>query len=338
VDRRFYVVSDLHLGDGSASDAFMGKDTQFLDFLEQVRGEGAHLVICGDIIDFPQAFSFTRVLRAHTRLFRGLAETARCSGITYVWGNHDYDIALYEDLLKWELGSCLEVGDEVLIEHGHRLDPYVGEYPRESATATVAHHLVERLLGTWIRFPLHHFYTRSNRLAWWSAYRSWQLIEPLRRAFQRVGIQGFGRRAEAFIHYWVRCQLGDSMCIFDPIRERLQRGPHRVILTGHSHLPGSVDVGEGRRYVNDGSWTFASSQYAVWDGREFEVRDWIKGMRYADENYRRLLTGEVARTGVERWWHDEYFGWLRFRCGHKRRRGARPGATPDKGVRNTEQA
>src|SRR6185503_843248 len=68
-DQPLYIISDLHLGDGTRSDAFMGKDKELLSFLEKVRSEGAHLVVGGDAIDFPQAWSFTRILRAHSAVF-----------------------------------------------------------------------------------------------------------------------------------------------------------------------------------------------------------------------------------------------------------------------------
>lgn len=322
--QHFYVVSDLHLGDGTRSDAFMGKDQQFLEFLEHVRSENAHLVICGDIIDFPQAFTFTRVLRAHPRIFRGLAETSAKTGITYVWGNHDYDIELYQDLLKWEVCSQVIVGDDVMISHGHLEDPYIGEYPRESATATFAHHVVERVLGTWIRYPLDHFYTLSNRAVWWATFRSWQASRPLRKLLRRLGMEGIENRGESFMRYWVRCQLGDSMCIFDSFRRRLLESNHRIVLSGHSHLPGRIEVAPGRWYVNDGSWTFRSAEYASWNGDNFDVSDWITGKRIGDSNYRPLLEGAIQRVGPETWWRDEYLGWLRFKCGELRRRRPSP--------------
>ncbi|MEC7947816.1 MAG: hypothetical protein VX265_09635, partial [Myxococcota bacterium] len=54
-DRRIYVISDLHLGDGTRSDAFLGKDRELMRLLARVREEDAHLVIAGDCVDFHQA-------------------------------------------------------------------------------------------------------------------------------------------------------------------------------------------------------------------------------------------------------------------------------------------
>ena len=45
--RRVYVISDLHLGDGTRSDIFLGKDRELVRFLERMREEDAHLVIAG---------------------------------------------------------------------------------------------------------------------------------------------------------------------------------------------------------------------------------------------------------------------------------------------------
>ena len=44
-DRRIYVISDLHLGDGTRSDAFLGKDRELLRLIARVREEDAHLVL-----------------------------------------------------------------------------------------------------------------------------------------------------------------------------------------------------------------------------------------------------------------------------------------------------
>jgi UDP-2,3-diacylglucosamine pyrophosphatase LpxH len=313
-DRPFFVVSDLHMGDGSRSDAFVGKDDLFLSFLDHVRSEGVHLVICGDIIDFPQAFTFTRVLRAHSRLFRGLAEVAGRSGITYVWGNHDYDIALYQDLLRWEVCSHVKVGEDVVIEHGHQLDPYVGAYPRESAMATSVHHLLERLLGTWLRYPLCSFYTRSNRLVWWAGYRGFQVVSGIRSFLARHHLPLVGDRFLDTLEYWIRCELGDSMCIFAPARREIREEGLRILLTGHSHKPGRIEVEPGRWYVNDGSWTFRSTQYARWNGSNFDVLDWPENRVYGEAGYRRILDGSIDAVGIKDWWNDMYAGWLRFRC------------------------
>ena len=96
-DRPLYIISDLHLGDGTRSDAFMGKDQQLLAFLRKVQSEGAHLVINGDALDFHQAWTFTRILRAHSELLGELSRMAETTGVTYIWGNQDQAISVHVD-------------------------------------------------------------------------------------------------------------------------------------------------------------------------------------------------------------------------------------------------
>ena len=56
-DQRIYFISDLHLGDGTRSDCFMGKDNELMRLIEQIQLERAHLVIVGDAIDLHQCVS-----------------------------------------------------------------------------------------------------------------------------------------------------------------------------------------------------------------------------------------------------------------------------------------
>ncbi len=319
-DRPLYVVSDVHLGDGSRSDSFVGKDHEFLAFLEDVRREGVHLVIAGDIVDFPQALTFTRVLRAHGPVLHALSSMAGEGGVTYVWGNHDIDISLYRDLLRWDVCSAVEVGDHLRIEHGHHYDPHIAGNEWRAAWITLGHHLVERALGTWIRTPLGEFYTLSNRWVWWTVRRWTQAIEPAHRWLAARGLPDPGERYRAFLRYWLRTQVGDPMCIFPGVRERaIAHGPG-ILLTGHSHLPGVVEVADGVQVANTGSWTFRSATYARWDGRNVEIRDHLTGRTWDDRLYRPLIDGTLDDLTFDRWWAEEYMGWLRFRSGEARKR------------------
>ncbi len=320
-DKPLYVISDVHLGDGSRSDAFVGKDQVFLDLLKKVRLEKAHLVILGDMIDFPQALTFTRVVRAHGPMLRALSEIADTSGVTYVWGNHDFDMAMYRDLLRWNVCSSVLLGNEVRLEHGHRLDPYISENLKEAAMATLVHHQLERLTGSWIRVPLEHFYTFPNRLTWWALGRAYQASLLLSRVLARIGIEWKNNRLADMTNYWVRSELGDSMCLFGNARRALLDGPHRILVCGHTHLPGIVAMAHDRYYLNTGSWTFKATQYAHWNGRDFTLQDWVSGRTYDDSLYSTVMSGAIEGTDANLWWSAEYMGWLRFRCGELYIRG-----------------
>ncbi len=320
-DEPLYVLSDVHLGDGTRSDAFVGKDRDLLDLLEKVRAEGAHLVIAGDIIDFSQAGSFTRVLRAHGEVLRCLSSMAGEGGVTYIWGNHDYDMALYRDLLRWDVCSAAELGDDILLVHGHQLDPYIANNLRESGVATTIHHQIERFFGTWIRLPLEDFYTVAGRLSWWFAWHWTWVMRVLYGVLAGLGLPRRGQEYEAYLRYWIQAQLGNPMDLWPQILRHLQQGPHRVLVCGHSHMPGQVEVAPGRWFVNTGSWTFRSTQYVHWDGERFEVRDWVRDEIIGAEHYQPLLEGRIQHITLDQWWRHEYRGWLRFRSAERKRRG-----------------
>ena len=58
-------------------------------------------MIAGDAIDFQQAWSMSRVLRAHAVDRRAVEPDT--NGVTHIWGNHDYDISLFKDLLRFDV-------------------------------------------------------------------------------------------------------------------------------------------------------------------------------------------------------------------------------------------
>jgi UDP-2,3-diacylglucosamine pyrophosphatase LpxH len=331
--RKVYLVSDLHLGDGTRSDAFLGKDRELIRFLDRVRDEDAHLVVAGDAIDFQQAWAMNRVLKAHARLIGELSRLADTNGITYIWGNHDYDISLFRDLLRFDVCSSLYIGDKVLVQHGYEYDPFIGPNLDQTHLATVVHHLTERLLDSWIRLPLENFYTLPNRVAFWLTHKMawcWNRVHALskRAGLEPSPVQGLVDS----MHYWTQNELGDPGCLVAGVRDKLLDSDLEWLVCGHSHLPGLVEIAPGKTYVNTGSWTFNSAQYAVWDGERFTVRDWIRDKTYGDAAYRPILSGRFKHMGYEDWWRENYLGWLRFRVGEEGRlpalRGGRSGPPP----------
>lgn len=320
-DQRIWFISDLHLGDGTPSDAFFGKDRHLLALVRRVEREGATLVVAGDALDFQQAWSLTRILKAHQELLAAMSGLARQGRLLYIIGNHDQDVSFYRDLLHFRVCDALHVGDRILVTHGHEHDPFIGSHLEGSDVATRVHHLIERYLDTWLRLPLGEFYSMPNRLLMWLAHKIGVSVVVGRALLEPLGFQGFGDRTLAQLDYWARSNLGDPMGLFQPALRRLHEGPWPMLICGHSHLPGVVahPLAPERRFVNLGSWTFSSSQYAVWDGHDLELRDWITGRVYGDELYRPVLTGALDEKDFWQWWRENYMGWLRFREGEERR-------------------
>lgn len=286
--------------------------------IDRVREDGATLVINGDALDVQQAWSITRVLRAHQPLLASMSRLAQDGRLIYVLGNHDQDVSVYAELLHFRVCDAVHVGDQILISHGHEHDPYIGQDLHGSDFATRVHHLVERVLDTWLRLPLSEFYTVPNRLMFWLIHHYALTLRGLNKLGKGVLRRPLGQGFMKQLDYWARSNMGDPMCMMHPVLHRLQQGPWSWLACGHSHFPGLVRVREGG-YVNTGSWTFASSQYAVWDGVDFVVKDWISGRNYQDELYRPVLSGALDEKDYWQWWRENYMGWLRFREGEERK-------------------
>lgn len=319
--QRLWFISDLHLGDATPADVFFGKDRHLIALIERVRAEGATLVIVGDAIDFHQAWTFARVLRAHQELFHELSDLAREGRVYYVIGNHDFEITLFTGILNFRVCDELHIGEDILCVHGWQYDPYLSRtVGKGHEWSTTIHHLIERYLGTWLRIPLGEFYTKGNRLMFWLAHKLAIVAHAWSRAMRALGRPWSARALDDYLDYWARGNMGDPMGMFRPTWDDLGAGRWKAIVCGHSHLPGVVPNGKGGHYVNTGSWTFASSHYVIWDGDGgWTCRDWITGQRYTQEFYEPLLEGTLYRKDFWQWWRENYMGLLRFREGEERK-------------------
>ncbi|MBV0925835.1 metallophosphoesterase [Halomicroarcula limicola] len=140
-DRVYYVISDLHIG----GDEQLG-DVEFLDELLEFLGrlaetdEDAELVINGDAFGL---WEFTRVEgtakfdvleSTYPQLFEQLRETGENVDITLLPGNHDHELAAYDeyverfaeynvDLLQSQSFTRPVGGRVIHFEHGHQHDP-----------------------------------------------------------------------------------------------------------------------------------------------------------------------------------------------------------------------
>ncbi len=318
-DRPLWFVSDLHLGNGRGSDTFMGKDKRLCTLLEQVRREGARLVICGDAIDLLQANNLTPVIRAHGELLRQLSNMPEDQRVIYIHGNHDDDIKVYADLLRFEVCERLRVGDELIALHGHQFDFSMADLTR-AARATHLHHELERRLGIWIRIPLAAFYNFGNRAAIWGAYRWYQWMKVRNKALRALGFDAIAEHSERLATHWIRHDQGSGMDLMPGAIAYARAQGVPAVVCGHSHLPGNL-VQDGIRYVNTGSWTFDWSQATRYHRGVFEVTDRATGREYTDQLYRRLLSGDITHLNFDRWWKNQYLGWLRFRAGELKHGG-----------------
>jgi UDP-2,3-diacylglucosamine pyrophosphatase LpxH len=137
----YYVISDLHIGGDEQLEevAFLDELLSFLERLE-TTDENAELIVNGDAfglwefteIDGPAKFD---VLEAsYPELFEQLRATGENVPITLLPGNHDHELAAYDEYVErfaeynveivQEQSITRPVGERTIhFEHGHQRDP-----------------------------------------------------------------------------------------------------------------------------------------------------------------------------------------------------------------------
>ncbi len=140
-DRVYYAISDLHIGGDEQLEEveFLDELLAFLERLEETD-ENAELVINGDAFGL---WEFTTVdgiekfdvlEETYPRLFEQLRATGENVPITLLPGNHDHELAAYDEYVErfaaynvdlvQDQSITRPVGDQAIhFEHGHQQDP-----------------------------------------------------------------------------------------------------------------------------------------------------------------------------------------------------------------------
>ena len=153
-DRTYYVISDLHIGGDEQLEHvdFLDELIGFLERLEQ-SDENAELIINGDAFGLWEFTTidgiekFDALETSYPELFEQFRATGETMPITLLPGNHDHELAAYEEYvdrlaeynitLKQELSVTRPVGDRTIhFEHGHQQDPNnrIEDFGNEHAT------------------------------------------------------------------------------------------------------------------------------------------------------------------------------------------------------------
>ncbi|WP_324759266.1 metallophosphoesterase [Haloarcula sp. GH36] len=140
-DAVYYVISDLHIGGDEQLEhvEFLDELLAFLERLE-TTDEDAELLINGDAfglweftgIDGPEKFDI--LVEKYPELFEQLRATGEAIPITLLPGNHDHELAAYDEYVEWFAEYNVDlvqaesitrpVGDRTIwFEHGHQQDP-----------------------------------------------------------------------------------------------------------------------------------------------------------------------------------------------------------------------
>ena len=140
-DRAYYVISDLHIGGDEQLEEveFLDELVDFLDRLEQTD-ENAELVINGDAFGLWEITTvdgiekFDVLERKYPKLFEQFRATGETIPITLIPGNHDHELAAYDEFvdrfaeynvdLVQEKSITRPIGDRAIhFEHGQQQDP-----------------------------------------------------------------------------------------------------------------------------------------------------------------------------------------------------------------------
>lgn len=234
-EQRLIIISDLHVGSP------FSRARQTLGALfDYARRERFNLCINGDGFEILQASlsslahdSVAILNQVHSHLDAGLR-------VYYVVGNHD--ILLEGYLRRWKgiaITPFLNViaGPlRVRVEHGHLYDPSFISNP-------ALYERLTRLAGVFVRFfP--------------DVYRLWAIWE---RFWQQLRAFNSRSLVDRDVYY----QAADML---------LSRG-FDVVVFGHTHNAEDVMLGEGRRYINSGTWV-RGGDFVQIRGDTIELKRW----------------------------------------------------------------
>lgn len=309
-EARVALLSDVHLGDGSASDLFGNKDDLFLAVLDREGGAADAVIVNGDAVDHLQGRSSARIERAHPRVFQALRQLSKRKTVLYVLGNHEDEKELRDTFPDFHYVQGVAVGERLCVAHGHQFDLNWG-HGGEDPWMVHLHTFLETFFGMPIRQPLRDHVNPLNRVI----HRLFFFYTQALR-FEGLFWQALGR-PEKYAHwqkvdnFWARGQWGDLGCIFECAMAYLESGaPWHTLVLGHSHQPGVVPLGE-RTYVNLGSWALDQATFGRIARSEVQVLDAMSGREYREDLYRKLIVGE-SLPDMAGWFRRYYRGFFRY--------------------------
>lgn len=225
---KMVVISDLHMGN-----PFSNTTQQVMRFVRWAAKEGFDICINGDGLEMAQA-SVRKMITEMPEVIRTAKDVARQGKqIYYIVGNHDMTLEHFlEDWGPLKVSPFLNItsGDlRIRVEHGHLYDPFFVAWPN----------LYERLTH------LGGFFLKLSP----ELYRLWIGFEKL-RARWRARKSGI---------------IGEPPQFKDAAFELSRRG-FDVVVFGHTHHMGEVELENGHRYLNPGSWMLSCHYVEIRDG------------------------------------------------------------------------
>jgi len=140
--KTYYFISDLHIG-GDEALGVCDYEAEFIGFLQQLAasGEEAELIIIGDIFglweftEMKGLAKLDKLLEQFPGIFQALQQAGEKITITMLPGNHDYEIACYDEYVTRLAAYNVSLaqtpfitrelaGRKLWIEHGNQYDLY----------------------------------------------------------------------------------------------------------------------------------------------------------------------------------------------------------------------
>jgi len=267
-----FVISDLHIGDGSSGDRFTkcGKESQLLHFLDHVTRENGRLLVVGDLFELWR-YTVDQVVEGWHSLLDLLGQM----NAAYVPGNHDAVVAALAPQAHHPFfqNVCTPftatIGDRRFrFMHGHEVDPLMPaclqRWGHKLGSCSALFEIKDYLLSL-TNYALSDFlYDLGEQLLrvfhWLTGNANHVIHEALR---QPVPSGSTGLKDS------IRVQKMLSRFLYH--REDVS---YDVAITGHTHKPGRF----GQWYFNSGSWTRPTNNFLKIDtDGHVEVFDWCDG-------------------------------------------------------------
>ena len=161
----YYFISDLHIG-GEGNLTICDFETELIDFLRLLENKtsSTELIIVGDAFSF---WEMTRtsptekleiIIAQHPRLFKQFQRTGENIKITLLPGNHDYELACYDDFKQTLQAYNINLeakeaitrqiqGRKIWIEHGNQHDSFnrIADFGNRAATP-IGYYIVSQIV------------------------------------------------------------------------------------------------------------------------------------------------------------------------------------------------
>jgi len=266
-----FVISDLHLGDGSLKDNFKfgKKQTLLQSFLDYVDKEEGELIILGDFLEL-WGHRLESVICKQGFLLDRLADM----GVVFVPGNHDAELLSWENMSKpphvfFEATTRPFVrtigGNRFKFMHGHEADPFVQGNMKTLARALTAYTPVLALENAILTLSNDALVDAVLEVGE-NILRLWDWITGnVKRTFQEC-CSVVPNNTLTVSKRKIRTQKMLTRYYQDKGRDL-----YDVAIVGHTHRPGRF----GNWYFNSGSWTGRTNNFLrISPDGGVEVSDW----------------------------------------------------------------